>query len=275
MKKVILNEADLAEMSPAFRGIFGHLFARLFLWIFGVTAVNKVYSELSHLNGCEFTKAWLKRLNVQYFVENEERLSHLPEGAFITVSNHPFGGLDGIILVDMLATKRSDYKFMVNSVLMHVETMSEHFVGVKPVTPKRGSTVENSGALKLTLRHLKSGSPIGFFPAGAVSGYYQNKMEISEKEWQPTIIRLIQSAKVPVIPIYIHGQNSWYFNLLGKINWQLRTTRLSHEVLNKGGQTIKVTVGEIIPWEIQKQYKNIEELADFLRSKTTELKFKK
>ncbi len=269
---MILDEADLANMSPVFRGKLGPFFARLFLHLFGVERVNKLYSELYQLRGTDFTKAWLERLNVTYVVQNGELLNKLPEGAFVTVSNHPFGGIDGVILVDLMAKHRDDYKFMVNSILLHVETMSDHFVGVKPVTPKSGSTVENNGGLKQTFRHLKSGGSMGFFPAGAVSGYYHHSFKITDKDWQLSVIRLIQAAKVPVIPIYIHGKNSWFFNLLGLINWQLRSVRMAHEVMNKNGTVVKLTIGETITWEEQEPYRDVEELAAFLRAKTIALK---
>ena len=271
MKKTILDGDDLAEISPFFRGKMGSFFANVFLTIFGVSRINKVYSKLYDLEGVKFTEGWLKSLNVRYVVENEHVLEHLPDGAFITVSNHPFGGLDGVILVDLIAKRRSDYKFMVNSLLMHVQTLSNQFVGVKPSTPKSGSSIENTGGLKQTLFHLKNGGSMGFFPAGAVAGYYHSVFKITEKDWQPTVIRLIQTAKVPVIPIYIHGRNSRYFTFLGLIHWQLRTIRMAHEVLNKGGQVIKVSVGEIISWEEQAKYKSVDELAAFLKTKTIEL----
>lgn len=271
MKRVILDEEDLANESPLFRGKFGKVLARFMLVLFGVTRVNKIYSELCDLKGVEFTKAWLERTGVSYVVENEEVLDRLPAGSFITISNHPFGGIDGLILVDLMVKRRADYKYMVNSILLHVQTLASQFVGVKPTTPNSRSSIENTGGLKQTLRHIKNGGSMGFFPAGAVSGFYANKIKIEEKEWQPTIIRLIQKSKVPVIPIYIHGKNSWFFNFLGRINWQLRTTRLAHEVLNKRGQVIRLTVGAPISWEEQSRFGKVEELAAFLKSKTEEL----
>lgn len=271
MKQVILDEDDLAEKSAIFTGKIGRILATLFLTIFGVTRVNRVYSELCHLRGTDFTTAWLRYTGVSYTITNESHLNNLPDGAFITISNHPFGGVDGIMLVDILGKRRPDYKFMVNSVLLHVQTLSEQFVGVKPTTPKSGSSVENTAGLKQTLRHIKSGGAMGFFPAGAVAGYYENPKKITEKEWQPTIIRLIQAAQVPVLPIYIHGRNSWYFYLLGRIHWQLRTTRLAHEVLNKRGKTIRVTVGKPIETAELKQYETLEELGQFLKMRTESL----
>ena len=71
-----------------------------------------------------------------------------------------------------------------------------------------------------------------------------NRGRLEDREWQPVIIRLIQQLGVPVIPIFFHGSNSWWFNLLGRISWKLRTVRLPAEVFLKRHKTIHVSIGE-------------------------------
>lgn len=272
MRKVIFDETDLKAKVPALNGRLGSLAAKFIMRLLALRKVNSVYSNYYNLEGAEFTTAWLKHVGVSYHVENSDRLNQLPEGSFITISNHSYGALDGIILVDLMAKKRPDYKFMVNEMLMYVEAMSSNFIGVKPMTTENGSSVENTSGLKQTLRHLSDGHPMGFFPAGAVANFYNHPFKVTDKEWQPTIIRLIQAAKVPVIPIYVHGNNSALFRILGRIHWQLRSLRMPHEIFNKRGKTIKLTVGKPILPEEQKQFKKLDELSAYLRTKTYELK---
>lgn len=260
-------------MSPLLRGKKGLRLGRFLVRLLSLHRVNRVYENSIHLRGAEFAASLLNDVGVTYEIENEDRLTRLPEGAFITVSNHPYGGLDGIIMIDIMVRRRSDYKFMVNSILMNVKTMADNFVGVKPSTTKNGSSTENALKLKETLKHMKDGHPMGFFPAGAVSNFNKNNwFRVTDRDWQPTVIRLIQAAKVPVVPIFFHGKNSWFFNFLGRINWQLRSMRMPYEVFNKKGKIIKVTIGETISWEEQKQYKKTEDLAAFLKAKTYALK---
>jgi putative hemolysin len=270
-RAVILDETDLVRNSPALKGKFGLRIAKIILKILALDRLNEVYAKCYHLDGHHFTAAWLEIVGVSYTIGHAERLEQLPQGAFITVSNHVFGGLDGIIMVDIMARQRSDYKFMVNTILMNVKALSENFIGVKPITPKSGSSVENVAGLKQTLRHLQANHPMGFFPAGAVSVLNSRTFKVTDRDWQPTVIRLIQAAKVPVIPIYVEGKNSWFFNLLGRVNWQLRSFRLPYEILNKRGKVIKVIIGEPISWEEQQKYTKIEDLAAFLKAKTYEL----
>ncbi len=275
MRRVIIDESDLSKMSPLFQGKLGFWFARFSLRMLAIERLNKIYSGLCNKSGVAFTSAWLDAIGTRYVVDNEEVLDRFAEGSFITVSNHPFGALDGLILVDLIARRRPDYKFMVNSILMNVGTMSDHFVGVKPVTPRSGPTVENASGLKSTLFHLKEGRSMGFFPAGAVSNFNDNFFVLSDREWQNTVMRIIQAAKVPVIPIYIHGKNSWFFNLLGRLSWQLRSLRMPYEILNKRNKTIRITVGEPVLPNEQALYPKTEELACFLKRKTYELKSNK
>ena len=126
--------------------------------------------------------------------------------------------------------------------------------------------------IKSAIMQVRRGNPIGFFPAGAVSKV-NIKGQLNDREWQPTIIRLIQQMKVPVIPIYFHGSNSWWFNFLGVVCWQLRTLRLPAEVFRKKGATLHVSIGEPITVEEQEQHSgSLEELGKFLKDKTYELR---
>ena len=118
---------------------------------------------------------------------------------------------------------------------------------------------------------VKSGKPIGFFPAGAVSKI-NKELRIVDREWQPNIIRLIQQLKVPVVPIYFHGHNSTWFNILGVISWQARSLRLPAEVDRRLGDTFHISVGEPISVEEQMKYKSVDELGKFLKGKTYEMR---
>lgn len=274
MRKVIFDESDLKAKVPVLNSKLGSIASKVLVRLLALNRVNSVYAKCCHLESQDFTTAWLKNVGVEYSVENKEILDQLPEGAFITVSNHSYGAIDGIIMVDLIAKIRPDYKFMVNEILMYVEAMSSNFIGVKPKTTANGSSVENTSGLKQTLRHLSDGHPMGFFPAGAVANFYDHPFKVTDKEWQSTIIRLIQAAKVPVVPIYIHGNNSIFFRILGRIHWQLRSFRMPHEIFNKRGKTIRLTVGKPITPEEQKHFKKLDELSSYLRAKTFELKDK-
>jgi len=268
MKKTLFDEQDFAELSPLFKGVKGKLLAGAIMRLLALNKINRVFAKVCHLRNHAFTEGWLRELGVKYKVENEEVLEQFREGAFVTVSNHPYGFMDGMILLNIIAGKRPDYRFMVNSILMKLYPLHDIFIAVKPTTTKSGSSVENTTGLKNTLRHLKAGGAVGFFPAGAVSNYNENRWKATDREWQTTVIRVVQMAGVPVIPIYIGGRNSLFFHFLGRINWQLRSVRLSREILNKHKRVVNIRVGEPILWDEMKEFESTEKLAAYLREKT-------
>ena len=112
------------------------------------------------------------------------------------------------------------------------------------------------------------------FPAGAISNLKRinGKWSIEDRDWQPSVLKLIKFAKVPIIPIHISGGNSSFFYSLGLIDWRLRNLRLGHELYNKKGKEIVFTVGEPITLEKQNSFSDLELFGEFLKTKTYELK---
>ena len=271
IKRTVLDYNDISQMVPWFKGK-EKLVNRLLKFL-SVDKVNWIHDHNCDTPGYEFTTGLLKDLDIKLRIDNEQQLENLPEGAFITVSNHPFGALDGITLINIIGSRRPQFKVMVNMVLNYISAMRPNFIAVDALAsddPKK-KAVSMQG-IKSAIMQVRRGNPIGFFPAGAVSKV-NIKGQLEDREWQPTIIRLIQQLKVPVIPIYFHGSNSWWFNFLGVVCWQLRTLRLPAEVFRKKGATLHVSIGDPISVEEQLQHSgSIEELGQFLKYKTYELR---
>ena len=95
--------------------------------------------------------------------------------------------------------------------------------------------------------------------------------KIHDREWQEGVVKLIQKAKVPVVPVFISGQNSRFFYFLGRIGWRIRTARLCHELDTKKGKTINMVFGDPITVAEQQQHPDIKDLAHFLQEKTYQL----
>jgi putative hemolysin len=266
LKREILDLDTMQALSPIFRGKWGIKFAKWSMKVCAIDKINWVYGQSCHLKGAEFASSLLKDVGVNYRIGNAERLRSLPEGAFITVSNHPYGGIDGVMLIDMIAAIRPDYKFMVNQFLSLIKTMEENFISVHPKTGDNNDPTESINGIRRTLQNLKDGHPVGFFPAGAVSMFRFDRLKVRDREWQETIIRLIQMAKVPVLPIRFFDQNSFFFYLLGVIDWRVRSLRMPSEVLNKHDQFPRVGIGEWITTDEIAAFKDSKLLGKRLRN---------
>lgn len=273
IKPKVLDYDDICALVPFFKGkkkLVNFLFKML-----KVDKVNWLHENNYKTPGAPFTKGALRDLGITVEVENREVLDNLPEGAFITVSNHPFGALDGIILISELASRRKDFKVMVNLILNYITAMRENFIAVDPIATndpvKKAVTMRG---IREAMMHVKNGHPLGFFPAGAVAKL-NGKFEVEDREWQSSIIRLIQQLKVPVVPIYFHGGNSTFSYIMGRIYWPLRSLMLPSEVFRKQGAKMKLSVGNIITPEQMAEHKTVEELGAFLRNATFSMKEKK
>ncbi len=268
----VLNYDDIRTMIPK---LDGH--PKLVNWLLHllkVDKVNKWHGAVCDTPGPEFVKRLLQeQLDVKLRVDGEDVLDNLPEGAFITVSNHPFGALDGIALIYLITRHRPQFRVMVNMILNYISAMRPNFIAVDQSASsdpaKRAVSVQG---IRKALSMLKNGEPVGFFPAGAMSKTTWSD-GLQDRPWQPSILQIIHRAKVPVIPIYFHGSNSRWFNFLGHACWQARSLCLPSEVGKKCHKTIHVSVGQPISVEEQAQYgATPEELGVYLRKKTYELK---
>lgn len=273
IKPSVLDFNDIAAMSPK---LAAH--PRLVKWLLHALSVDKVNDihsrNCSHL-GADFTTAMLKDLDVRLRVDNSKVLDNLPDGPFITVSNHPFGAIDGITLIHLIGTRRPKYKVMVNMVLNHISAMRPSFIAVDAMQsddPKK-KAVSMQG-IREVIKNIRDGQPVGFFPAGAMSKINW-KLRLQDRQWQPTVMRLIQHLKVPVIPIFFNGTNSWWFNILGVVCWQARTLRLPAEIFRKAHKEVHISIGDPISVEEQMAHNgSLEELTAFLREKTYSLRCK-
>ena len=270
IKPKVLDYEDICKLAPFFAGkpkLVNFLFKML-----KVDKVNWLHENNYKTPGAPFTKGVLKDLGITVEVENSEVLDTLPEGSFITVSNHPFGALDGIILISELASRRKDYKVMVNLILNYITAMRENFIAVDPVaTNDPAKKAVTMRGIREAMMHVKKGHPLGFFPAGSVAKI-NGKLKIDDRDWQPSIIRLIQQLKVPVVPIYFHGYNSMLSYVMGRICWPLRSLMLPSEVFRKKGAHMKMTVGKPISVDEIAQYPGVDELTKFLKDTTFSLK---
>lgn len=237
-----------------------------------IDKVNHVHGKFCDCLGVNFAKALAEEeYKWKISCDNYEVLQQFPTAPFITVSNHPIGSYDGIILLYLVGRVRPDYKVMVNLILNKLGAMRPGFIAVDPQKSddpeKRKITLHG---MREAIRHVKEGHPLGFFPAGAISNV-DWKLRISDRPWQEPIIRLIRQLQVPVIPIYFHCKNSTFCNILGRIDWRLRTLRLPRELFASYNKEIRVSFGNPISVEEQNKCATLPELGAFLREKTYEL----
>lgn len=247
-------------------GVFGTFSGWLLMKILKISTLNKIYDRNKHIKDVEFLNAILNDLEIKFEIP-EEDFKRLPkDGAYITISNHPLGGIDGILLLKLMLEKEPNFKIIANFLLHRIEPMKQYIMPVNPFENHKDAKSSVIG-IKETLRHLSDGKPLGMFPAGEVSTYKDGKLVV-DKAWEEGAIKVIRKAQVPVVPIYFHAKNSRLFYFLSKIGGTLRTAKLPSELFTQKHRVIKVRIGKPISVAEQNEYKSIDEYSEFLRKKT-------
>ena len=240
--------------------------ASLMMEIMKINEVNEVFKKAAHLQGEAFIDKILQIIGITIEFDESELNNFPKKGAFLAIANHPYGGIEGLILLKIMCIVRPDSKLMANFLLKKIANLSDYFIGVNPF-----ETVENSSSIsgiKSTIIQLNSGIPIGIFPAGEVSTYKTKMQKITDRSWHPVVGKLIKRANVPVVPIYFHGNNGLLFNLLSLIHPSLRTAKLPSELFNKQGHIIKLRIGKPVKPSELPFYDSPIKLLDYLRAKT-------
>ncbi len=271
IKRTVLDYDDIRRMVPFFDG--KPRLVEFLSRLLAIDKVNWIHDHNCDTPGVPFVQGLLKDLEITIKVRGQEILDRLPQdGAFITVSNHPFGALDGIMLIKLIGEYRPDFKVMVNMILNYISAMRPNFIAVDALASndpaKRAVSMRG---IAEAMRHVRQGHPLGFFPAGAVSKFTR-RLTIEDREWQSSVTRIIQKLQVPVVPIYFHGHNSLWFTILGMIDWRLRTLRLPAEVFRRKGDTFRISVGQPITPEQQAAFATPEDLGAHLKQCTYALR---
>lgn len=282
-KEIVMPLLDLKELegySSLFRGRLGKSLASGLMKMLSVDRLNDLYERNMHEKGPEFAASVLSDLGVErvvgYVDEPDDLAELLPEGPFITISNHPYGHIDGITLVDLFGHIRPDYKVMVNRILGRVESMQDNFIQVTPVGESRTvPTADSVSGVKQALRHLRSGGALGLFPSGAVSDLSLTDGTVRDRDWQDPVIKLIAKASVPVLPVRFFDGNSSFYYSLGLLSWKIRLLRLPAEVFNKKGKPIHVGIGPLVTVEEQKErLHDLDAFKSFLRTSVYDMSIK-
>ncbi|GLB52690.1 glycerol acyltransferase [Neptunitalea chrysea] len=247
-------------------GFIGTFIGWLLMKVLKISKLNVIYNRHKHLEGVDFLNALLDEFNIKFEIP-EEDLKRLPkDGPFITISNHPLGGIDGVLLLKLMLEQRADFKIIANFLLHRIKPLISFIMPVNPFENRKDVKSSIIG-FKQSLAHLRDGHPLGIFPAGEVSTYKDGKL-IIDKPWEEAGIKLIKKAEVPVVPIYFHAKNSPLFYRLSKISDTLRTAKLPSELLTQSKRVVKVRIGRTISVDAQKEFTDLGDYTAFLRRKT-------
>lgn len=195
-----------------------------------------------------FARHALDVLGVSYSVDPLE-LSRVPEsGPLIVAANHPYGGIDGLAAIAALLPRRPDLLVVGTSVLSRITQLAPVLV---PVDNRSARTPvgANAVALRRALRAVGDGRALLLFPAGVVSHLDLRGRCVVDPPWHGTVLRFLQVARAPLVPMHVSGRNGAGFQLAGLVHPSLRTVLLPREVVNKRGAHLTLRIGSPLAGE--------------------------
>jgi putative hemolysin len=214
--------------------------------ICGVAELEGDYRHAASAPGPEaFVRAALARLRIRGDVAAAE-LERVPaRGPLVVVANHPFGGADGLVVLDALLRRRPDLRVLATRLIAGVGPIAPLLLPVDNLQPKR-SRAANSVQLLRALRWVRAGGALLMFPAGSVSHVDVQAGCVVDPPWSHAAARLLRRAQAPVLPVFVAGRNSSAFQAAGVLHPALRTLLLPLELHRKRGAIIRLRIGE--PW---------------------------
>ncbi len=229
--------------------------------------LNEFLSENGHLRDVELVRAGISFLGVKYKVHNQELI---PErGRYIFVSNHPLGGLDGIVFMDELSRHFDEIRFPANDLLLNIKGMSGIFLPVN----KHGAQSRET-AVKIEEAYA-SDVQILYFPAGLCSR--KKKGRIIDLEWQKNFVNKAVKHQRDIVPAYFSGRNSNFFYNLANlrkflgIKANLEMVYLPDEMFRQRDRELHLVFGKPIPWQTFDRSRKPGEWAKWIKDKTYEL----
>lgn len=225
--------------------------------------INEIMADIGHLKGLDFVQSSLSSLNTTIKIEGVENVPK--SGGCILAANHPLGGLDGIAFMKAMGEIRSDFKFIVNDILMNIENLKPLFLGVNKhgSNPREFTRVIEAG--------YSSDDAILIFPAGLVSRKLSNG--IGDLSWKKSFISKAKKYERDIIPVFIDGRNSNFFYNLSRLRTKfgikanLEMFYLADEMFRQRDKTITIRFGKPISYKEFDKSKPLIEWADAVRTR--------
>lgn len=239
--------------------------------VLALDSINQIYYSAADADpGQDFLDRVLQVMNIETSV-SEADLARIPRnGRVVVVANHPFGGIEGIVLGALLRAVRPDVKLMANFLLKAIPDLHDSMIFVDPFDRDVSARL-NLKPIKECVRWLREEHMLGVFPAGAVSHMDLRRGGVTDPAWSPTVARLIRMTEAPVLPVFFRGSNSLIFQILGMVHPRLRTGMLPRELVNKRNRTLEVRIGHVIPHRRLAGLADDRALMEYLRHRTYHL----
>ena len=225
--------------------------------------INRMLYKNREYTGVDFATHILQDLDVTYNVHFTGASRPIPGGRYIFVSNHPLGGLDGMILISYIGSSMGDVRFIVNDLLMYIKPLAPVFVPVNKYGRMRHDNT------RLFQETFDSDAQVLYFPAGLCSRLIDG--EITDLEWKKTFVTKAIESRRDIVPMFFSGENSRRFYRLANlrkrlgVKFNIETFLLPDEMFRKKGTSFDLYIGEPVPYTSLTGEHSHKEWCDIIR----------
>ena len=163
--------------------------------------INHILEHYWSLPPQEFIRACFREWQVTYSIEGLDKLA--PGGRYLFASNHPFGGMDGMMLADKLIDRFGDARVVVNDLLMYLEPLRPLWIPVN----KHGA--QSASYARKFDEEFFGDLPVLTFPAGLCSR--PNGGEVTDPEWKISFLKKAYASQRQIVPVFVEGRLSKFF----------------------------------------------------------------
>jgi len=268
----------LVDLGAAIRSPIGRTLFRLIESsvedALSLSTINDMYTVASASAGDHnYFATALRTFGVSYDLLPEDLAKIPPTGPLVMVANHPFGAADGLIMGDILARVRPDFRLLANRLLHRIPELRPWILPVDVLEGPEAAQ-RNASQLRRAMRWLAQGGALGVFPAGTVSHLHLRQGCIADPAWHRTVAVLLRRTGARASTMFFEGQNSLTFQLSGLIHRRLRTALLPAEFLKRRGSRVSVRIGRPIEGHKIARYPDDRVLTEYLRFKTYMLQWR-
>jgi putative hemolysin len=260
-------EKIINSKNPAFKKAIPRFVINYLKKIIHQDELNEFLEKYGHLRDAQLIEAGLRHFEIKFKVSGTENIPLT--GRHIFVSNHPLGGLDGLVFIYEISRIYSDIKFPVNDILVNIENLRGIFLPVN----KLGS--QGKEIVRGIEEAYASNTQILYFPAGLCSR--KRRGIIRDLQWQKSFITKARQHKRDIIPAYFSGRNSNFFYKLANIRkffgikMNIEMIFLADEMFKQKDKEISLVFGKPISWETFDNSRSAPEWAEWVKSISYEL----
>lgn len=256
-----------ANKNPRLAGLLPGFVYRYLERIVHQDFINEFLEKHGDKQNLDFIDAVVDEFNTTLTVKGEENIPS--EGRYIFASNHPLGGFDGMLLMKVISKYYSNFRFLVNDILMNIVNLQGLFIPIN----KHGKQAYQTA--REIADAYASDMQILTFPAGYVSR--KIKGQIVDLPWQKSFISKAVQYQRNIVPVHFSGKNTRFFYRLGQIRKflgikaNLEMFYLVDETYKHRNKNITITFGQPIAWQTFDKSKKHDEWAFWVKQQVYRL----